>query len=56
MSVIQNLYTFHHIIQIPALVFQRSSNILSSQEIKENVKKSSSIDYENILYITVIGS
>ena len=47
------MYTSYYII---ALVFQESSNILSSQEIKKNTKKSGPVDYSGILYITIIRS
>ena len=47
------MYIFYYIIQISALVFQESSDILSFQEIEENTKKSGSVDYRSILYIIV---
>ena len=56
MSLIQNMCLLYCSIWIPALVFQRSATISASQRIKENIEKSSLIDYKDISHITFIGS
>ena len=48
--------TPYHSIWFLALVFQKSTIILTSQKAKKNVKKSSLLDYGNFSYITIMGS
>ena len=39
-----------------AVIFQRSTTLSTSQRIKENTEKSSSMDYKNISHLINIGS